>query len=195
MELKEAKIYVYDRLSNPLFKGKNKSVARESNARQILLMQAMKVTQDPEKLRQMIGVKRVADVYKTLDKMAMRREYHKALENAGVSFDFLVAGLAAEATNGEKSRDRIQALSILLKSVGMDKYDAEEGSSSGGTWEQELIKTLEAEKQDKKSATAALPSADLANLDTDYVINTPVIPASARAKRDEENAAFGSIYE
>ena len=51
----------------------------QNTAQQIFLLKALQITQDPKKLRDMIGVKTVADVYRTLDKIAMRKEYHEAL--------------------------------------------------------------------------------------------------------------------
>jgi len=45
----------------------------------MLLLKALKVTQDPTELKKMIGVKTVAEVYRTLDKLSLRKEYHKAL--------------------------------------------------------------------------------------------------------------------
>ena len=46
----------------------------QNTAQQMFLLKALKITQDPKKLREMIGVKSVAQVYQTLDKLAMRKE-------------------------------------------------------------------------------------------------------------------------
>ena len=52
---------------------------RNNSTQQVMLLQALAITQDPNKLRQMVGFKTVADVFRTLDKMALRKDYHAAL--------------------------------------------------------------------------------------------------------------------
>jgi len=59
----------------------------QNTTQQIMLLKALKVTQDPKKLQQLIGVKTVADVYRTLDKIAMRTDYLAALAENGITFD------------------------------------------------------------------------------------------------------------
>ena len=115
-------------------------------AQQLFLLKALKVTQDPKKLKEMMGVKSVADVYRTLDKIAMRKQYHGALSRAGISFDYLVKGIKGVAENGEKDGDRLKAYQTLLKSVGMEKYDTD-GEGGGGTWEDILIQKIEDGKE------------------------------------------------
>jgi hypothetical protein len=61
----------------------------KNDIQQKMLLKALQITQDPKKLREMIGVKTVAEVYRTLDKMSMRKEYHNALAKSGISFDFI----------------------------------------------------------------------------------------------------------
>jgi hypothetical protein len=103
----------------------------QEKTKQIVLLKAMQITQDPKELRKMIGVKTVADVYRTLDKMAMRKEYHEALARTGISFDYIVEGMKKIADDGEKDGDRLKALTTMLKSLGLEKYDSADSPAGG----------------------------------------------------------------
>ena len=158
----------------------------QNTAQQMFLLKAMQVTTDPHELRKMLGVRTVAEVFRTLDKLAMRKEYHSALARNGISFDFIVGGLKTEAAGGEKSADRIKALQVLLKSLGLDKYDND--IAAGGTWEEELLKTVS--QPDKKP----LPSGDVVPVE-EYEVVEPPKPDSVTKKQAEEHEILKSIYE
>ena len=155
---------------------------------QILLLKAMQVTQDPKKLREMIGVKSVAEVYRTLDKMAMRKEYHEALSNCGISFDYIVKGIKDIADAGEKDGDRLKAFQTLLKSLGLEKYEASD-IPAGGTWEEELTKSINGKKEQDR-----LPSGNIID-DVDYEVFEPEVPDSVKKMRGEEAELVDGIYE
>lgn len=160
-------------------------VGAKNTAQQMFLLKALQVTSDPNELKKMIGVRTVAEVYRTLDKLAMRKEYHAALSRSGISFDFIVDGLKAEAVAGEKSADRIKALQVLLKSLGLDKYDSDAGASS--SWEDELMKSIEKDKTKQIDAPTAM--------DAEYEVVTPEIPESMRKMREEEDRLSKGIYD
>lgn len=160
-------------------------VGAKNNAQQMFLLKALKVTNDPNELRKMIGVRTVAEVYRTLDKLAMRKEYHAALSRSGISFDFIVDGLRNEATGPGKAADRIKALTVLLKSLGLDKYDSDAGSSS--SWEDELMKSIEKDKTKQIDAPTVV--------DVEYEVATPEIPEAMRKMREEENLLSKGIYD
>ncbi len=149
---------------------------------QVVLLKALQVTQDPKKLKQMIGVRTVAEVYRTLDKMSLRKEYHEALARAGFSLDLAVQGIKDIAQNSEKDDTRLKAYQILLKSLGLEKYDAGD-IPSGGTWEEELLKSIE------KTEQAALPAAQ-----EDYEVEQPEMPERMKKLRQEEDELTRSIY-
>ena len=151
----------------------------------MILLKALQVTQDPKKLKEMMGVKTVAEVYKTLDKLAMRKEYHDALSRSGISFDYIVKGIKGIADGGEKDADRIKAFQTLLKSVGMDTYKEVEGGTTG-TWEEVLMKKIEEDKALGAQQQLALP---------EYEVKQPVVPESVRAAQEEEREMTSSIYE
>ena len=158
----------------------------QNTSQQMFLLKALQVTQDPKKLREMMGVKTVAEVYRTLDKLAMRKEYHNALEKAGISFEYIAGGIKNIADSGEKDADRLKALQTLLKSVGMDKYDEAAGGTSG-TWEEELLKSIESGKS--KEGVPEL------NTPAQYDVKQPEIPESARMAEEDEEELTSSIYE
>lgn len=157
----------------------------QNTTQQMFLLKALQITSDPRELRKMIGVRTVAEVFRTLDKLAMRKEYHAALARQGISFDFIVSGLKEEAAGGEKSADRIKALQVLLKSLGLDKYDND--TPAGGTWEEELLKSLESSKEDA-------PQNKLTD-GKEYEVIVPVKPERVQKKQDEEAELLKSIYE
>lgn len=151
----------------------------QDDSRQKMLLSALKVTRDPKKLKDMIGVKKVADVFRTLDKMSIRKEYHQALIKNGIDFDFILEGIKSECLVAESSTDRLKAYQILLKSMGMDKY--EEPAEGGGGWEDALSKVVEADTEDIA-------------IGTDYKVEQPRIPESVKKMRLEESKDMADLY-
>jgi len=165
---------------------------------QNLLLKAMQVTSDPKELRKMIGVRTVAEVYRTLDKLSIRKEYHEALARNGVSLDYIIKGIKGVADTAYKDADKINALKVFLKSIGMEKYEAVD-STGGGTWEETLLKALE---NDKKSNAKALGSGkvleeegDNGEYEKDYDVNPPVIPEKIKKMQEETIELTKSIYD
>lgn len=156
----------------------------QNTTQQIMLLKALKVTQDPKKLRELIGVKTVADVYRTLDKLAMRKEYHAALARSGISFDYIVGNLKNMADNGFKDSDKLKALQILLRSIGMDKY--EEQGIQGGGWEDALLKSNEEDEEEEE--TDVLPGGE-------YKVNIPQMPESLKKVKEKEKEIGKGLYE
>ena len=154
----------------------------QNTARQVMLLNALKITQDPKKLRQLIGVKTVADVFRELDKIAMRKEYHSALTKAGISFDYVVKGIKSEIDSGDKSSDRLNALNMILKSLGMDKY--EESATTKGSWEEELLKLSSPEDVN-------IPPLEIAP----YEVPVPEMPEHIRLAKEKANKEAKGLYD
>lgn len=152
----------------------------QNTTQQILLLKAMQITKDPNRLRELIGVKTVADVYRTLDKIAMRKEYHSALAKAGITFDYVVNGIKGVVDNAEKDSDRLNGLNMILKSIGLDKY--EETAIGGGGWEDALLKI----NGDKKEITSKV---------IEYEIVEPKMPEHIRIAKEKANAESKGLYE
>ena len=157
----------------------------QNTTQQILLLKALKMTQDPKKLKELIGVKTVADVYRTLDKLAMRKEYHAALSRSGISFDYMVDNLKKMVDNGFKDSDKLKALSMLMRSIGMDKYEQE--GNAGGNWEEALIR---AEEKKDGGEQKRLPTSDPV-----YDVKFPTMPDSLKKRKDKEHQSGKDLYD
>jgi len=177
----------------------------QNTTQQMFLLKALQVTSDPKKLKEIIGVKTVAEVYRTLDKLAMRKEYHKALGKAGISFDYITRGIKGIAETSEKDDTRLKALQTLLKSVGMEKYDVET-TETGGTWEDILLEKIEEQKKEKEEKKDVVETDvvddDIYEKDTkllgspdDYDVEVPEIPEEEKVAQKHEDDLTSSIYE
>jgi len=153
----------------------------QNTTQQIMLLNALKVTKDPNKLRDLIGVKTVADVYRTLDKIAMRKEYQTALGKHGMTFDYIVKNIKSEIDNAEKSSDRLSALNMILKSTGLDKY--EDSTIGGGSWEDILLKINDEQKE--------LPAGEM----KEYDVDVPEMPEHIRLAKEKSNKESKQIYD
>jgi len=166
----------------------NGRVGKHKNnvVQQMMLLRAMAVTDDPKKLRQMIGVKTVAEVYRTLDKLAMRREYHQALARSGLSFDYIVEGIKKIADSGFKDSDKLSALKTLLKSLGMDRYDVvDEGSAKN--WEEALLEAVNNEET----------SEEIGDYDPgiiEYPVEEPEVPEDVQVLHDKDKKLNEQLY-
>jgi len=157
----------------------------QNTSQQMFLLKALQITKDPKKLKQLIGVKTVAEVYRTLDKMSMRKEYHEALARKGISFDYMLDGIKSIADNGEKDGDRLKAYQTLLKSVGMDTYD-DANNTGTGTWEEVLLEKIE---EDKEAGIEEKKGMEV------YEVTPPTMPESVRKAKEEEAKITSSVYE
>jgi hypothetical protein len=166
--------------------------------KQTLLLQALRHTTDPKKLRVAAGLKSVAEVHRVLDKLSMRKEYNKALELNGIDFNFIAQGLKKEAvSSGNKGSERIKALEVLLKSQGMSDYKDDDGTSHG-SWEDVLLEQIEREKAqaaipEPRSAMMSLPErADNEPMEV-YEVNEPPMPQSVKDSQKKEIGLIGGV--
>ena len=155
----------------------------QNTSQQIMLLKALKITQDPNKLKELIGVKTVADVYRTLDKIAMRKEYHSALAKSGITFDYVVKNIKKEIDNSSnKPSDRLAGLNMILKSIGLDKYD--DTVIGGGNWEEILLKI----KKDKEEEAKVIETVE-------YEVIPPTMPENIRIAKEKANEETKKMYE
>lgn len=152
---------------------------------QTILLQAMQngVT-DPQEMRRIAGLKTVADVYRTLDKLAIRREYHEALARQGVTLDGIVSGINQISTSSESDAVRLKGYQTLLRSVGLDKYEKQE--DAGKSWEELIVNTFE-QKKEKSSIIDAEYD--------DYKVISPVVPDAEKERRAQEREVGKDLYE
>jgi len=157
--------------------------AQNDMAQRLILKAMAEGITDVKDLRKLAGLKTVAEVYRTMDKMSMRREYHNALAALGVDFMYLVGGIKKVCDGKDSSdKDRLKGYDMLLKSVGMDKYEKME--DSGKSWE-EAILALAGEGVAKDMSTDA---------EGVYEVNAPEIPDDERVKEEEEKKLADSFY-
>lgn len=158
------------------------SYSNQNTTQQIMLLKALRITQDPKKLREMIGVKTVADVYRTLDKIALRKEYHSALSKLGITFDYVAKNIKKEIDTAEKASDRLAGLNMILKSMGMDKY--EESTIGGGSWEDALLQVRKVEES--KGETPKM---------LEYEVVEPMMPENVRLAKEKANEEAKGLYD
>jgi len=168
----------------------------ENHLQQIMLLKALQITQDPKKLKQMIGVNTVAQVYRTLDKIAMRKEYHESLAKAGITFDYIVGGIKEVCDTSKNEGVKLRGFEVILKSLGLDKY--EDDSIGGGGWEDVLLKISDSDagkEEERQLLEPGVKNTELQSEEFDYEVDIPEIPKSAKEKLDAENADGKSFYE
>lgn len=136
-----------------------------------------------DELKKITGMKTAAQVYRTFDKMAIRKEYHEALAKNNISLDYIVTGIKTLCDTANKDEVRLKAYQTLLKSIGLDKYQEEEVSSA--TWEDAVIDALDKGKSEKSNDV----------VDAVYEVKQPVMPDSLKKKKDEEKDWAKGIYE
>lgn len=154
---------------------------QQNTTQQITLLKALRITQDPKKLRELIGVKTVAEVYRTLDKIAMRKEYHAALVKHGVTFDYVVKNIKHEIDTAKKTSDRLAGLKMILQSIGMDKYV--ETAIAGGGWEEILDKINQESKEEKEKPKIV-----------EYEVVEPEIPKSVKEAKEKSLEESKKLY-
>lgn len=165
-----------------------KLAAMNGKGKNTILLKAMELSKDPEKMQQMLGVKTVAEVYRTIDKLTLRRSYHEALHAFDLDFNYVVRNLKELGDTGSE-KVRLGVMQTLLKSMGMDKYDvADDGA--GGDWEDVLLKKMEEEKEDQK----ALPEAAQTEEAEDYEVFVPQMPESMKRIKDAEKKVGEDLY-
>lgn len=153
---------------------------RENNYVQHIILKALSqgIT-DPNELRRISGLGKVAEVYRTLDKMALRKEYHQALAKAEIDFDFIVTGIKNLASTSESDKVKLASFQTLMKSLGLDKYDKQEESGRG--WEEVI---MDASENGENKVIIA-----------DYEVNVPEVPTAELKRREDEKKFADELYE
>jgi len=159
----------------------------QDDFRQKVLLKAMSVSDDPKVWMKMANLKKMADVYRTLDKLAIRKEYHEALVRTGFDLDSVVAGIKEIAENSSSDSTKLKGYQTILKSLGLDRYEKED--DKGKSWEETIIEYMEKEKQKK------LENPEEKKVKADYEVVIPKVPVAEKQKREDEEEAGRSLYE
>lgn len=183
------------KLKPVVFSSSKRPGGAPDEAKQQVLLKAMQVTSDPKELKNMMGVRTVAEVYRTLDKLSIRKEYHEALARNGISLDYIISGFRKIIDGSGRDTDKLAALKTLLTSIGMDKYDVAD-ESSGNSWEEALLKTLEEKEQTKLEGGKKEGEPLLVEEDDgeDYEVTPPSVPEDVKKMQDEERRFSHDIY-
>ena len=159
---------------------------RNNLLQQNLLLKALEVTTNPEELKKMIGVRTVAEVYRTLDKLAIRKEYHEVLARKGLDLDNIVEGIKNTIEDTPSYSVKLKGYQTLLRSLGLDRYEETENKGSA-TWEDTILKIVENSSKQKELPEKAES--------VDYEVITPEIPEEEMDKIEEEEEIGKSLYE
>jgi hypothetical protein len=157
---------------------------RQNNYAQIILLKAMgSGITDPNELRRIAGLKTVAEVYRTLDKLAIRREYHEALSRQGVSLDGIVMGIKQISEGSSSEAIRLKGYQTLLRSLGLDKYEKQE--DVGKSWEEVILGIGEQQKEGDNTVNGEWD---------DYDVKTPITPAEEQKRIAKEKEIGQQLY-
>jgi hypothetical protein len=124
---------------------------------------------DPEDLKKMASIRSSAELFVTMDKLAMRKEYHAALAKHGLSIDALVAGIAEHAFDMRDRKMAFEAKKFILKTLSLDRF-ANESTGAKGWQDLVLEKAMQAKDEMK-----ALPPPDGL-----YEVEEPEVPSDMR---------------
>jgi len=162
----------------------------DNKFQQNILLKALEVTTDPVKLKQMAGLKSVAEVYRTLDKLSIRKEYHAALAKSGLTFDYILSGIKGVCDEGS-DKNKLHGYQMLLKSLGLDKYeDTEDG---GKSWEEILLAAQDKDAEDSVKKISDGEEVKVVEVE-EYEVVVPEIPESEKKKVEEEKKISDSLY-
>ena len=157
---------------------------RDNKLEQNILLKALSegIT-DTNELCKLASFKSAADVYRTLDKMAIRKEYHAALGRAGLDLDYLVGKIRDIIETTEKDENKLKALTLLLRSLGLDKYEKQE--ESGKSWEEAIIGALN-DKEKQKAIEGEVTE--------DYEVTPPTINIDNNEQEEAEQRVGEDLY-
>lgn len=168
---------------------------RANEFKQSLLLKAMTQTTSVKKMKEMTGIKSVAEVYRTLDKIAIRKEYHEALARQGIDLDTIIVGIKDLCENSSSDRVKLAGYQTFLKSIGMDEYK-ENTTETGKNWE-EKMKTIVQGEIDKKEDDEDNKDGDTKEIEEveDYKVIAPVAPKGKKDEHKKEKELGASLYE
>ena len=152
----------------------------------------MQQTSNVVQLKRLTGIKTVAEVYRTLDKIAIRKEYHLALERNGIDLDTIIAGIKNLAVNSNSDQVKLSGWRVLLKSLGLDEY-RDDTSGTSKSWEEKMKDLTQREVGNQTLGIDG--SGDNMKKINNYEVTTPKVPIEEKIKREEERKAGVNLYE
>jgi len=135
---------------------------------------------DPEELRRLAGLPTLVAVKRTIDKLSIRKEYHRSLDKNQVTMDLIVAGLK-DLLDSQSPQIRLSALKALMSSIGLNKF--EDVSVGGKDWEDALLRMQKANDPARNNA-----------IDADYDVKVPTPPVEVQDVREAERKLAKEIF-
>jgi hypothetical protein len=172
------------KLKPVLFEQGRYNYHRRNLYRQNLLLKAMSITSNPAKMRQMADIKGVAEFYREMDKLQIRKEYHNALAEHGIDMSFLVNGIKEIILSAESDAVRLKGLETFLKSLGLSDYK-ENATDSKNSWE-DLIVDVSKEEASGNIKEYEIP---------DYEVIIPETPPEQLKRIEEEKEIGRGLYD
>jgi hypothetical protein len=168
--------------------GARRFYAQNTYAQNILLKAMSEGITSPTELKKLAGLHATADVFRTLDKMAIRREYHEALERNGISLDYIVNGIKNITIDGESDNVKLMGYNILLRSLGLERYEKVE--DTGKNWEDTILSAVAKEEEAKQLGDGKAVEGQIA----EYEVNKPCMPESEKKQREDETELAKMLY-
>lgn len=160
---------------------------RKNKFQQHQLLKGLSNTSDLEELKKIAQFKSKAGVLRTMDKLAMREEFHKALERHGLDIHSLV-GKLSELANSNDEKIVLKTVKTLMKAIGVDKYDDAESKDQG--WE-EILLEIHKEQKDENGETIPEPQ----DKEVNYAVDKPEKPQEVIDAEEEEEDLGQALYE
>ena len=122
-------------------------------------------------------------MYRTLDKLAIRKEYHEALARQGLDLDYIVGGIKELCEDSSSDNVKLSGFKTLLKSIGLDEYKENVGDS-GKNWE-ETVRDVVTDENTNNSFEKL----------EKYEVTQPAIPEEEKQKRLMEREEGLNLYD
>lgn len=173
-----------NKLKPVLFEQGKYNYHKKNLYRQNLLLKAMAITNDPVKMRQIADIKNVADFYREMDKLQIRKEYHNALADSGVDMKFIVEGIKNIAMSSESDAVRLKGLETFLKSLGLNEYKESAGDTKN-SWEDLIVSSAKDEISNGRKTIEI----------EDYEVIIPETPPDQLKRIEEEREVGRGLYD
>ncbi len=146
-------------------------------------------TTDIDELKKALKFKSNAEVLRTMDKLVLRKDFHRALADAGLGMD-TIAKKYKDLLDSPSDKTQLGTLIALMKSLGLDKYEViDEGARD---WEDTLLKITDEERRLRSVGEA---DKIIDGQVEDYEVTAPAVPNSVVLQREEETKLGKELYE
>lgn len=172
-----------DKLKPVVFEKGRYNYTRDNRLQQDLVLRAMSVSYDPQIWMKMAGIKSMAELQKTLDRISIRKDYHIALSENKMDLNWVTSGIKKLCENSRSDMVKLQGYKTILKSLGLEDYK-ETPEDQVKSWEDMLLNAIDDEKQGIRKKQIY-----------EYEVKTPEVPEKEQKRIDAERELGKSLYE